>query len=130
MRASSTSSRSSRWEPPMSSPMPGTRQSAGGHRLAVVVLAHIEGLDLLGVVGDEHRALVHLLGEVALVLGLQVAAPVDLEVKLVVVLLQDLHRLGVGHPGEVGGGHMLQPLLQALVHKGVEEVSSRWGTCP
>ena len=100
----------------------GDQAVGGGHRLAVVVLAHIEGLDLLGVVGDEHRALVHLLGEVALVLGLQVAAPVDLEVKLVVVLLQDLHRLGVGHPGKVGGGHMLQPLLQALVHKGVEEV--------
>ena len=46
---------------------------------------HIEGLDLLGVVGDEDGALEHLLGEVALVLGLEVGAPLHLKVKLVVV---------------------------------------------
>ena len=100
----------------------GHQAVGGSNGLAVVVLAHIEGLDLLGVVGDEHRALVHLLGEVALVLGLQIAAPVDLKVKLVVVFLQDLHRVGVAHTGEVGGGHVLQALLEALVHEGVEEV--------
>ena len=54
-------------------------------------------------------------------LRLKVAAPVHLEVKFVVVLLQNLHRVGVAHPGKVGGGHVLQPLFQALIHKGVEE---------
>ena len=100
----------------------GYQTVGGGHGFAVVVLTHVEGLDLLGVVGDKHRALVHLLGKETLVLGLQVTAPVDLEVELVVVLFQDLHRLGVAHPGKVGGGHVLQALLEALVYKGVEEV--------
>ena len=95
---------------------------SGGHGLAVVVQAHIERLDFLGIVGDKDRPLVHLLGQVALVLGLEVAAPLHLIVKLVVVLLENLHGLGVAHPAEVGGGHMLQPLLQALIHEGVEEV--------
>src|SRR5699024_3920390 len=44
--------------------------------LVVVVDAHVEGLDLLRVVGDKDRLLKELLGQVALVLGLQVAAPV------------------------------------------------------
>ena len=55
-------------------------------------------------------------------LGLQVGAPLHLEVELVVVLLQDLHRLGVGDPGKVGALHVAQPVQQALVHEGVEEV--------
>jgi hypothetical protein len=64
---------------------------------------------------------IDLLREEALVLGLQVGAPVHLVGELVVVLLEDLHRLGVGHPAEIGGGHMLQPLDETLVHELVEE---------
>ena len=71
-----------------------------GDGLAVVVEAHVECLDVLGIVGDEDGALVDLLGEVALVLGLEIGAPLDLEVKLVVVLHQDVHGLGVGHAAE------------------------------
>ena len=93
-----------------------------GHGLAVVVQAHVEGLDLLGIVGDEHGALEHLLGEIALVLGLQIGAPIYLIVELVIVLLQDLHRVGVADAAEIGGGHMLQTFLQPLVHEAVEEV--------
>ena len=84
--------------------------------------AHIKRLDLLGVVGDEHRPLIDLLGEIALVLGLQVRAPVHPVLEPVVVLFQNLHRLGVADPGEVGGGHVLQTGLEALVHEAVEEV--------
>ena len=62
-----------------------------------------------------------LLGEVALVLGLQVAAPLRLELELFPGAFQNLNGLGVTHPSEIGGGHMLQPLKQPLVHKGVEE---------
>ena len=76
----------------------------------------------LGVVGDEHGLFKDLLGEIALMLGLEVGAPLHLVVEFVVVLFEQLHRLGVAHPAEVGGGHMLQPLLEALVHEGVEEV--------
>ena len=93
-----------------------------GHGLAVVVQAHVERLDLLGIVGDEHRLLVDLLGEIALVLGLEVGAPLHLVVELVVVFLQDLHRVGVADAAEIAGGHMLQTLLQPLVHEAVEEL--------
>jgi len=55
------------------------------------------------------------------VLGLQIAAPLHLIVKLVVVLLQQLYRLGIAHSAEVGIGHVLQPLQEALIHKGVKE---------
>ena len=99
----------------------GDQAVRGGHGLAVIVHPHVEGLDLLGIVGDEHGLLVHLLGEVALMLGLQVAAPVDLVVELVVVLLQNGDGLGVGHPAKVGVGYVLQTLDEALVHEAVEE---------
>ena len=99
----------------------GDQAVRGGHGLAVVVHAHVERLDLLGIIGDEHGALIDLLGEIPLVLGLQVAAPEHLVVELVVVLLQNGDGLGVGHPPEVGVGHMLQTLDQALVHEAVEE---------
>ncbi len=55
----------------------------GGDGLAVVVHAHIEGLDLCRVVGYKGRALKVLLGQEALVLGLQVDAPADGVIKLV-----------------------------------------------
>ena len=44
------------------------------HGLAIGVLLHVEALDLLRVVGDEHGLLEHHLGEVPLVLGLDVHA--------------------------------------------------------
>ena len=55
-------------------------------------------------------------------LRLQVRAPVHPVLEPVVVLFQDLHRLGVADPGEIGGGHVLQPGLEALIHEAVEEV--------
>ena len=58
-----------------------------------------------------------LLGEIALVLGLKVAAPVDGILELVVVLLQNLHGLGVGNAAKFRGHHMVQPVQQALVHE-------------
>lgn len=50
----------------------------GSNCLAVVVQAHVEGLDLFRVVVDDHRLLVHHLRQVALMLGGQVNAPVDI----------------------------------------------------
>ncbi len=49
----------------------------GGDGLAVVVEAHVKGLDLLGVVVKDDGAAKHLGGQVLLVLGPQVQAPVD-----------------------------------------------------
>mgnify|MGYP001646557849 CR=1 FL=1 len=92
-----------------------------GDGFAVVVQAHIERLDLLGIIGDEHGALEDLLGEETLVLGLEISAPVDLVVELVVVLLEQLHRVGVGDAAEVAAGDMLQTLDESLIDEAVEE---------
>ena len=54
-------------------------------------------------------------------LGLQVAAPEDLVVELVVVLLEELDGLGVGDVAEVGGHDVLQTVDEALVDELVEE---------
>jgi len=62
------------------------------------------------------------LRQIALVLGLQVDAPLHGIVKLLTALFQQVHRFRVAHPAEVGGGHMLQTLPQALIHELVEEV--------
>ena len=58
-----------------------------GDGLAVVVEAHIERLDLLRIVRDEHGALEDLLGEVTLMLSLKVDAPLDGVVELLAALL-------------------------------------------
>ncbi len=54
-------------------------------------------------------------------LGLQVDAPGNLVVELVVVLLQFLDGIRIGDAAEVGRSHVLQALDQALVDELVEE---------
>ena len=49
----------------------------GAHGAAIVVLLHVEGLDFTGIVGKYHRLAEMLFHEVALVLALEVGAPVD-----------------------------------------------------
>ena len=101
------------------------QQVGGGHGLAVVVHAHVEGLDLLGIVGDEHRAAKVLLGQVALVFGLQIAAPEHGVLELLAALCEDIHSLGVADAGKVGVAHALQAGDEALVHEVVQELQFR-----
>ena len=63
--------------------------------LPVVVQAHVERLDLLGIVRHHDRTADMLLGEPALVFGLEVQAPFDRVVELLLRLLQQRHRIGV-----------------------------------
>ena len=100
----------------------GHQQVGCGHGLAVLVGAHVECLDLLRIVGDEHRLAEVLLRQVALVLGLQVAAPVHGILELRAAVFQNLHGLGVADTGEVRIAHGGQALDQALVHEAVQEV--------
>jgi len=65
----------------MISPIP-ARQRPRGDRPVVVVETHVERLDLLRVVHQDHRLADVLLGDVALVLGLQVDAPLGPELEL------------------------------------------------
>ena len=100
----------------------GHQQIGRGHGLAVVVRAHIERLDLLGIVGHEHRLAKDLLGQVALVLGLQIATPIGLVLKLMAAFLKDFHGLGVAHAAKVGVAHGGQAVDQALLDKAVQEL--------
>ena len=77
------------------------------HSLAILVQLHVECLDLLRIIGYEYRSLEFLLGQVSLMLGLQIASPEYLVIEFVVVLLQDLDRLSVGYMTEIGVYHML-----------------------
>ena len=64
-----------------------------GDGLPVVVAAHVEGFDLVRIVGDDHRLLEKLFGEVALVLALQVDAPVGRELEVLAGFLQQRRSL-------------------------------------
>ena len=86
----------------MISPMPGASTSMAATVFSSSFEAHVERLDLLGVVHHHHRAADVLLGQPALVLGLQVHAPLHGELELLAALLQGGDRVGVGHPLEAG----------------------------
>ena len=92
-----------------------------GNGLAVGVQLHVEGLDVLGVVGDEDGLLKDDFGQIPLVLGLQVAAPADGVLELVVVILQQSNGIGVGDAAEVVVQNVVQTVQQTLIHKLVEE---------
>ena len=55
-------------------------------------------------------------------LGLQIYAPLHREVELLSGFFQNIHGLGVAYTAEVVIHHVMQPLQQALVHEGVEEL--------
>mmetsp|Transcript_11425 Transcript_11425/g.47912 ORF Transcript_11425/g.47912 Transcript_11425/m.47912 type:complete len:372 (+) Transcript_11425:50-1165(+) len=77
---------------------PGHEHVHRGDGFVVVVQAHVERLDVLGVVVHDDRLLVHLLREVPLVLGGEVDAPLHRVHKLHALrhrLLQNLNRLRV-----------------------------------
>jgi hypothetical protein len=88
---------------------------------AVVVLAHVERLDVLRVVHDDDRPADVLLGEPALVLGLQVDAPLHRELELLLRLLEEANGLGVVEPLEGGRDDALELLHHALLDALVEE---------
>ena len=71
-----------------------------GNRLVVRVHLHIEGLDFLWIIGYEYRLFEHLFSQIALMLCLKVAAPGYLVVKLVIVLLKQLHCIRVSNMAE------------------------------
>src|SRR5262245_9126076 len=67
---------------------------------AVVVDAHVERLDALGIVHHDDRLLRVLLGEVTLVLGLKVDAPFHRELEFLLRPLEYSDRVGVVHAHE------------------------------
>ena len=94
----------------------------GAHGAAVGVLLHVEGLDFLGVVGEDDGLAEVLLHQIALVFALQVDAPLDGELKLVAAGLEYLDALGVGEAHEIVVQHKFEALDEALVEVLGEEV--------
>mmetsp|Transcript_29576 Transcript_29576/g.84843 ORF Transcript_29576/g.84843 Transcript_29576/m.84843 type:complete len:703 (+) Transcript_29576:138-2246(+) len=95
----------------------------GGDGLLVVVEAHVEGLDVLGVVVQDRGLLVDLLGQISLVLGAEVHAPLDghLELGLRGLLDQDLDGFRVRQALEGFRQEVLQPRDEPLLNLLVEE---------
>ena len=73
------------------------------HSLAILVQLHVECLNLLRIIGYEYRSLKFLLGQVSLMLGLQIASPEYLVIEFVVGLNSVVDRL------PLYGGRVLQP---------------------
>ena len=110
-----------------------------GHRLAVVVDAHVERLDLLGIVHHHDRPSDQGLGQVALVLGLEVDAPFHRKLELVALGDRGLechYRVAVFHALEGRLDERLEPfdailvdmlseerhVVAALIEHGAEEI--------
>ena len=92
------------------------------YRLFVIVNPHIEGLDFFGIVGDDHRALEGLFGQVTLMLCLNIGTPLDRKLEILLGLFKKVNRLGIGDMLEIGIDNMFQSLdnrfINPLVEKG------------
>ena len=100
MLRSNTSSRSSRWLPPMISPIPGANTSIAATLRPSSFTPHVEGFDGLRVVHHDDRLFRVLFGQITLVLRLQVDAPFDRELEFLVRPFEHLDRPAVIHMHE------------------------------
>ena len=89
--------------------------------LAVGVLLHVEALDILGVIGNEYSLLEYLFGEVSLVLGLEVAAPVNGIYELFARLFQQFDSLGISNSAEFVADEFFKSCFQTLFKVCVKE---------
>ena len=92
------------------------------HGLPVVVHAHVERLDLLRVVHHDDGRLDVLLGQPALVLGLQVHAPAHGKLERLAALLERGDRIGVRHALEARRDERLDARDAVLVDAVGEEL--------
>ena len=97
----------------------GNEQIGCGDGLSVVVHAHVEGLDLFGIIGYEYRAAEVLLGKISFVLGLKVAAPIRLVLECCAAFFENLDSVCVAYAGEFSVSYAFEALDEALVHEAV-----------
>ena len=96
-----------------------------GNGLSVVVLAHVERLDVLRVIHHGHRSTDVRLGEPTLVFALHIDAPLDGVLELHALLhsvFERGNRIGVIEFRKVGLDELLKPLDAALVDAFSEEL--------
>ena len=56
-------------------------------------------------------------------LGLKITAPIDLELKFVVVLLKHFDGIGIGHSAEIGRRNRCQSFNKTLIHELIQELN-------
>ena len=78
------------------------------HGLAVIVQFHIERFDILRIVRNKYRTFVHLLSQITLMLGLQIASPGHFVFEFVVVLRQNIDGFCVSYTGKFRIYHVVQ----------------------
>jgi hypothetical protein len=84
--------------------------------LTSLVLTHVKALDFLGVIDDDHRALVNLVREIALVLAGEVCAPAfRFQNPLFLGLANNINSFGVSQHGELLVHDFAQARDKALV---------------
>ena len=107
-------------------PDAGHEQIHRGHGLAVgratVGLAHVEGFDRPRIVIDGDGTLEVFLGEIALVLGLEIRAPGNRVLPRLAALREDLDRIGVAATHEGFLQHEVEAREQLLVDELAEEL--------
>ena len=95
------------------------------HRLPILILLHIEGLDLLRIISQNHRTFKVLFHQITFVFGSQVYSPVNRKLKLVSFsnsIFQNLDTLCIRQTNEIILQHTLQTFNQALVEHIVQEL--------
>ena len=100
----------------------GEKHVHGAYGLAIGVLLHVEGLDFLGVAGEDYRTLEMLLHEVALVLALKVDAPAYGEFELPAAGQKYVDGFGVAQTHELLAYHGLESRDQLFVVVLVKEL--------
>ncbi len=88
---------------------------------SLLVLLHVKRFDLSRIVGNKEWASHHLLGEILLMLALQIRAPEGRILEGSLSFLQRLDRLGVAHPGEVRLHNLVETLEEAVEYPLVKE---------
>ena len=89
--------------------------------LAVVVLAHIECLDILGIIGYEYGLFKYLLRKISLVLCLKIHTPIYGVFKCMTAVLKLFNRFCIGNSTEITVHKSSKTVDESLIHEIVEE---------
>ena len=97
------------------------KQVGCGNGLAVSVLLHVEGLDVLWIVNYEHRLVEHGFGNVSFVLGLQIAAPFYRVLEFHARLFQNVNSVGVVKNLELAVHNLLELFSESRLKSVLKE---------
>jgi len=94
----------------------------GSNCLAILVLFHVECLDLLRIICHKYRFLEDFFCQITLMLCLKVASPEYFVIEFVIVFLQKFNCFCISHMTKLRIHYMVQAIQKSFVDKGIEEV--------